>query len=96
MGDVDRRLAVPGPPFGCLSPGMTELDSRNGTLTCEETGDRPQVLDLRVAPEPQVAMGPSAIPFDGGRLDKDKARAAHSPLPPWPDTGSWVRRLCGS
>ena len=73
---VDRRLAVPRPPLGCLSTGMSELDPRNGTLACEETGDRPQVLDLRVAPEPQVAMRPSAILFDGSRFDEDKARSA--------------------
>ena len=54
---------------------MSELDPRNGTLACEETGDRPQVLDLRVAPQPQVAMCPSAILFDGvfGRIQMGPA-----------------------
>ncbi len=72
----ERAIAVPGARHACLAPGVRELDRRDGALCTDEGRDARQAGNLRVRPEPDVAVGDAAARLDGGRLDKDDARAA--------------------
>ncbi len=78
---VDRSLAVPGPSFAGLAAGVGELDAGHGALLADEAGDPGDGLDLGVAPEAQVAVGPPTPGLDGGGLREDQSGAPQRKTP---------------
>ena len=71
-------LAQPGAVGTGLAPGMGELDTRNGPLGGDETGDALQGGDLRVVPQAEVFSGDAPVCRDRHGLGDDQARTADS------------------
>ena len=73
---IQRGVTKPRPLHARLAPGVGQLYRRHGIIPLDEVRHPLQRLDVRVAPNSQVAVGDAAALFHRRRFAKHQPRAA--------------------